>query len=104
MIEFLSAGKVSSDHQDFKDLQYKTLLHKISTCDRPNEFMHSFKLSSAYENIMPFTNYTCVIWKFSCVDLFFTYEIYILDSTLKASLIIFSILDRRWHLSVYSVH
>jgi len=61
VIEFLSAGKVSSDHQDFKDLQYKTLLHKISTCDRPNEFMHSFKLSSAYENIMPFTNYTCVI-------------------------------------------
>lgn len=58
VIEFLSAGKVSSDHQDFKDLHYKTLLQKISTCDRPNEFMHSFKLSSAYENIMPYTNYT----------------------------------------------
>lgn len=58
VIEFLSAGKVSSDHQDLKELQYKTLLHKISSCDRPNEFMHSFKLSSAYENIMPFTNYT----------------------------------------------
>lgn len=58
VIEFLSAGKVSSDHQDFKDLQYKTLLQKISSCERPNEFTHSFKLSSAYENIMPFTNYT----------------------------------------------
>lgn len=60
VIEFLSAGKLSSDHQDFKDLQYKTLLQKISSSDRPNEFMHSFKLSSAYENIMPFTNYTYI--------------------------------------------
>lgn len=59
VIEFLSSGKVFSDHQDFKDLPYKSVLQKISGCDKPNEFTHSFKLASAYsEDIMPYTNYT----------------------------------------------
>uniref|UniRef100_A0A1B6DP66 poly(A)-specific ribonuclease n=1 Tax=Clastoptera arizonana TaxID=38151 RepID=A0A1B6DP66_9HEMI len=59
VIEFLSTGRVSSDHQDFKDLPYKSVLQKISGSEKPNEFTHSFKLSSAYnEDIMPYTNYT----------------------------------------------
>lgn len=59
VIEFLSSGRVSQDHKDFKDFSYKSCLEKISSCDKPNEFTHSFKLASAYsEDIMPFTNYT----------------------------------------------
>ncbi|KAB0801978.1 hypothetical protein PPYR_04164 [Photinus pyralis] len=59
VIEFLSSGKVSLDHKDFKDLSYKQCLEKISSCDKSNEFAHSFKLASAYsEETMPFTNYT----------------------------------------------
>lgn len=59
VIEFLSTGRVSQDHKDFKDFSYKLCLEKISSCDKPNEFTHSFKLASAYsEEIMPYTNYT----------------------------------------------
>lgn len=59
VIEFLNAGRVSQDHKDFKDLSYKSCLEKILSCDKPNEFTHSFKLASAYsEDIMPYTNYT----------------------------------------------
>uniref|UniRef100_A0A6M2DIW1 poly(A)-specific ribonuclease n=1 Tax=Xenopsylla cheopis TaxID=163159 RepID=A0A6M2DIW1_XENCH len=59
VIEFLSSGRVSMDHRDFKELGYKTCLQRISGCDKPNEFTHSLKLASAYsEDIMPFTNYT----------------------------------------------
>lgn len=60
--EFLSSGRVSLDHKDFKDLSYKQCLEKISGCDKSNEFTHSFKLASAYsEDIMPYTNYTYVL-------------------------------------------
>lgn len=59
VIEFLSTGKVSQDHQDFKAFSYKACLEKVLSCDKPNEFTHSFKLASAYnDEIMPFTNYT----------------------------------------------
>ncbi|XP_039275612.1 LOW QUALITY PROTEIN: CCR4-NOT transcription complex subunit 6 [Nilaparvata lugens] len=59
VIEYLSSGRVSADHQDFKDLPYKSVLQKISGSEKPNEFTHSFKLASAYnEDIMPYTNYT----------------------------------------------
>lgn len=59
VIEFLSSGRVSMDHPDFKELGYKTCLQRLSNCDTPNEFTHSFKLASAYsEDIMPYTNYT----------------------------------------------
>lgn len=59
VIEFLSVGRVSQDHKDFKDFSYKSCLEKISSCDKPNEFTHSFKLASAYsDEIMPYTNYT----------------------------------------------
>lgn len=59
VIEFLNSGRVSMDHADFKELGYKACLQRISNCDTPNEFTHSFKLASAYsEDIMPYTNYT----------------------------------------------
>ncbi|CAH1106100.1 unnamed protein product, partial [Psylliodes chrysocephalus] len=59
VIEFLGTGKVSQDHKDFKALAYKSCLEKVLSCDKPNEFTHSFKLASAYnDEIMPFTNYT----------------------------------------------
>jgi mRNA deadenylase 3'-5' endonuclease subunit Ccr4 len=69
VIEFLTSGRVPADHKDFKSLAYKSCLQKISGCDKPNEFTHSFKLASAYsEDIMPFTNYTYVLFfKFTCV-------------------------------------
>nr|XP_022900191.1 CCR4-NOT transcription complex subunit 6-like isoform X1 [Onthophagus taurus] len=59
VVEFLNSGRVSQDHRDFKDFSYKQCLEKVLSCDKPNEFTHSFKLASAYsEDIMPFTNYT----------------------------------------------
>ncbi|XP_018560799.1 CCR4-NOT transcription complex subunit 6-like [Anoplophora glabripennis] len=59
VIEFLGTGRVSQDHKDFKAFSYKSCLEKILSCDKPNEFTHSFKLASAYnDEIMPFTNYT----------------------------------------------
>ncbi|XP_055679826.1 CCR4-NOT transcription complex subunit 6-like isoform X4 [Lutzomyia longipalpis] len=59
VIEFLSSGRVSMDHQDFKELGYKACLQRLCGSDTPNEFTHSFKLASAYsEDIMPYTNYT----------------------------------------------
>ncbi|KAK9879023.1 hypothetical protein WA026_003836 [Henosepilachna vigintioctopunctata] len=59
VVEFLNTGRISQDHKDFKDLSYKKCLEKVLSCDKPNEFTHSFKLASAYsDDIMPFTNYT----------------------------------------------
>lgn len=59
VVEFLGTGRVSQDHKDFKAFSYKQCLEKVLSCDKPNEFTHSFKLASAYnDEIMPFTNYT----------------------------------------------
>jgi CCR4-NOT transcription complex subunit 6 len=50
---------VAMDHSDFKELGYKSCLQRLSICDSANEFVHSFKLASAYsEDTMPYTNYT----------------------------------------------
>uniref|UniRef100_A0A1A9WEG3 poly(A)-specific ribonuclease n=1 Tax=Glossina brevipalpis TaxID=37001 RepID=A0A1A9WEG3_9MUSC len=58
VIEFLSKGRVSMDHSDFKDMGYKSCLQRLLSNDS-TEFTHSFKLASAYsEDIMPHTNYT----------------------------------------------
>ena len=59
VIEFLSSGRVSMDHQDFKELSYKSCLQRLLGAESVNEFNHPFKLASAYsEDIMPYTNYT----------------------------------------------
>ncbi|XP_063632199.1 CCR4-NOT transcription complex subunit 6 isoform X1 [Cydia splendana] len=57
VVEFLSAGRVSSEHRDFKALGYATSLRRMPGSE--HEFTHNFKLASAYsEDIMPYTNYT----------------------------------------------
>lgn len=59
VIEFLSAGRVSMDHPDFKELGYKSCLQRLLGTEGLNEFTHSFKLASAYSaDIMAYTNYT----------------------------------------------
>lgn len=64
VIEYLSSGRVAIDHPDFKELGYKSCLQKFCYSSdhaesNSNEFVHSFKLASAYsEDIMPYTNYT----------------------------------------------
>ncbi|CAG9787099.1 unnamed protein product [Diatraea saccharalis] len=57
VVEFLSSGRVSADHRDFKELGYATSLRRMPGSE--HEFTHNFKLASAYsEDIMPYTNYT----------------------------------------------
>lgn len=57
VIEFLSAGRVPSEHRDFKELGYASSLRRMPGSE--HEFTHNFKLASAYsEDIMPYTNYT----------------------------------------------
>lgn len=103
VIEFLTSGRVSADHADFKELGYKSVLQKISGCDKPNELTHSFKLASAYsEDIMPFTNYTYVIiirsLAYLSILLHFSYHAFCflcyVGSILKVSSIISSIQNK----------
>ncbi|GBP14612.1 CCR4-NOT transcription complex subunit 6 [Eumeta japonica] len=57
VVEFLSSGRVSADHRDFKELGYAASLRRMPGSE--HEFTHNFKLASAYsEDIMPYTNYT----------------------------------------------
>ncbi|XP_013147381.1 PREDICTED: CCR4-NOT transcription complex subunit 6, partial [Papilio polytes] len=57
VVEFLSSGRVSSEHRDFKELGYAGSLRRMPGSE--HEFTHNFKLASAYsEDIMPYTNYT----------------------------------------------
>ncbi|XP_047486442.1 uncharacterized protein LOC125037380 isoform X1 [Penaeus chinensis] len=67
VVEFLTKGNVSMDHEDFKGFGYKTCLQKIAMAKTNNSlvnsnsniYTHSFKLSAAYDfNIMAYTNYT----------------------------------------------
>ncbi|GFU60297.1 CCR4-NOT transcription complex subunit 6-like [Trichonephila clavipes] len=59
VIEYLSNGRVSSSHCDFKEFVYKDCLSKLGKSEQTNEFTHPFQISRAYNNdIMPFTNYS----------------------------------------------
>ncbi|XP_015908821.1 CCR4-NOT transcription complex subunit 6-like isoform X5 [Parasteatoda tepidariorum] len=59
VIEYLSSGRVQTDHCDFKEYVYKDCLSKLGNSAKANEFAHPFKISRAYEDgIMPFTNYS----------------------------------------------
>ncbi|RWS26826.1 CCR4-NOT transcription complex subunit 6-like protein [Leptotrombidium deliense] len=61
VVEFLSSGRISADHSDFKELGYKDCLKKLSSnlSENKNEYTHPFKVAKAYtEDIMPFTNFT----------------------------------------------
>lgn len=59
--EYLTAGKISSDHEDFKEFKGQSCLQKL--CSSPythdNTYSHKLQLKSAYEiKTLPFTNYT----------------------------------------------
>ncbi|KAG7164029.1 CCR4-NOT transcription complex subunit 6-like [Homarus americanus] len=67
VVEFLTKGSVSMDHEDFKSFGYKTCLQKIAVTKNNNSlvntsanlYTHSFRLSAAYDfSIMAYTNYT----------------------------------------------
>ncbi|XP_050707538.1 CCR4-NOT transcription complex subunit 6-like [Eriocheir sinensis] len=67
VVEFLTKGNVSMDHEDFKGFGYKTCLQKIAMTKNNNSlvntaaniYTHSFRLSAAYDfSIMAYTNYT----------------------------------------------
>ncbi|XP_054711617.1 CCR4-NOT transcription complex subunit 6-like [Uloborus diversus] len=59
VIEYLSLGRVSTSHIDFKEFVYKDCLSKLGNSSKNNEFTHPFQISRAYsDGIMPFTNYS----------------------------------------------
>eukprot|EP00051_Salpingoeca_urceolata_P028449 m.486927 g.486927 ORF g.486927 m.486927 type:complete len:501 (+) comp24689_c0_seq1:140-1642(+) len=51
VVHFLREGKISEQHPDFEG-------HDYSTFARAVPFRHSFQLQSAYNNELPYTNYT----------------------------------------------
>ncbi|XP_076368304.1 uncharacterized protein LOC143255860 isoform X2 [Tachypleus tridentatus] len=59
VVEFLTSGRVSADHPDFKRLGYKDCLRKLSSTDKTSDYTHCFMLANAYkEDFMTYTNYT----------------------------------------------
>lgn len=60
VIEFLSSGRISSSHRDFKEFAYKDSLGKLSSqVGKSNEFTHPFIMDKAYpDGVIPYTNYT----------------------------------------------
>jgi CCR4-NOT transcription complex subunit 6 len=60
VVEFLTSGRISAEHGDFKELGYKDCLRKLSSNESSTkEFTHPFKVAKAYgDEVMPFTNYT----------------------------------------------
>ncbi|XP_045212086.1 CCR4-NOT transcription complex subunit 6-like isoform X2 [Mercenaria mercenaria] len=60
VIEYLSTGRVASNHIDFKELGYEACLQVFNSHkETSSHLMHKFRLAKAYEdNIMRHTNYT----------------------------------------------
>jgi len=59
VIEFISSGRVRSDHTDFKSIEYSCLLKMLQHRTDRHEFTHAFTMQSAYSHgLLPFTNYT----------------------------------------------
>lgn len=58
--EYLTSGKISAEHIDFKDFKGQTCLQKLSSVPYLNEtYAHKLALKSAYDvKMLPFTNYT----------------------------------------------
>ena len=53
--EYLSKGRLDTLHQDFEGQNYQVFMK-----DRHDNgvISHNFKLTSAYKDVIPFTNYT----------------------------------------------
>lgn len=64
VVEYLSKGRISVQHPDFKELAYRDCLRKLSPIVDKNandHYTHPFELVKAYQDdVMPFTNYTLV--------------------------------------------
>lgn len=61
VVEFLSNGRVSVSHLDFKEIDYEQVLNAFSHTKDKDSLTHAFNLKNAYDDsIMDFTNYTCV--------------------------------------------
>ncbi|XP_046366720.2 uncharacterized protein LOC124142343 [Haliotis rufescens] len=58
VVEYLTSGKVAANHEDFKEIGYDSCLQKINTTIEKESFSHNFRLSRAYMDVMPYTNYT----------------------------------------------
>ena len=58
VVEYLVSGKIASNHEDFKDISYEEILHRICRKNEKDVLSHDFRLAKAYDDIMPFTNYT----------------------------------------------
>ena len=66
VVEYLSNGHVSMDHQDFKGRGYKNCIHKLAVTKNsahsnpnPNKYTHGFNLTPSYvDEIMQYSNYT----------------------------------------------
>lgn len=59
VVEYLTSGKVSANHNDFRGLGYNDCLSKLNIADNSDLVTHGFRLMQAYEkDIMPYTNYT----------------------------------------------
>ncbi|CAG2217460.1 CCR4 [Mytilus edulis] len=58
VVEYLVSGKVANNHIDFKEISYEEILHRICVKNEKDILSHDFRLNKAYDDIMPFTNYT----------------------------------------------
>nr|XP_027198271.1 uncharacterized protein LOC113792565 isoform X1 [Dermatophagoides pteronyssinus] len=61
VVEYLSRGRISVEHPDFKKLAYKLCLRKVCPVVDQNEkeYTHPFDIVKAYaDGVLPFTNYT----------------------------------------------
>jgi len=58
--DYLTTGRITADHSDFKDFRGQTCLQKLSSSNASHAYTHRLKLESAYDvGMLPFTNYTC---------------------------------------------
>lgn len=74
VVEFLTNGRISVKHPDFKEYSYKECLRRICPIvnQNANEYTHTFEVIKAYkDDVMPFTNYTYVT--FPLLDIFSTF-------------------------------
>lgn len=59
VVEYLTRSCIDSKHSDFKAIDYKDCLSKLSLADSDDTYTHGFRLAQAYsKDYMPYTNYT----------------------------------------------
>jgi len=60
VVEYLTSGRITVNHKDFKAISYEDCLHKLSHVSETKDmYSHGFRLTQAYnKELMPYTNYT----------------------------------------------